>query len=1184
MGDTGSTSSISGTNQIGSLQSFEIPETEREMTPEAFAIATETEYERLEEAKKPEGIVEKVQHFVANGTNRLIKEYSEGSWMKKAAIFAGVGIAAYATGRILYKAASIFTNSIKSIFNKGQQIQEETTKLHNSTLGKMCETILKAVLGGTLAMAVIGSIVTIVEGKLELGELLDAWNQKGIKGVGELLLTKQKEGVIDLGKKITDKIAEAAGLPKIDEARQQVSQTINEVKQEVTKNMNWLDEKIHFNEGVAKLKEGLISHGIPIDDWLEKISLASIASDLGISPENARSWEEYAVAGGGLYLLYRWITFKKIAANAAVYLLLINEGKDSYAGKIIEGITGEVDVAKNFMIAELKDIPGIEYLIPEAFENFSLEERSEELLEWAKENPIEAMAGLNGLWIARSQIWKLLKNHPLILSVAAGTLYAGRREFIEKLVHVMYKENPTGEAALAMRDRLDTLCHVDRSKPESLAERQVPAYLESIFEEPLKILQSPKATEAYRRGEYSIGWDIFGRCLLFIKSVSIPLQLSKLSWESFSTSLAQIYSPENDESRVTPAIIGGLEVYLFSTAAWHGSKAYVTAITSGDSLGKMFWRSLKVMTPMTREWRFVVKSACVGPFVPILKRTRSGQVGQMQGTVKSIKAELASLENAALTPEAKKALLDKIHYSTMKMTQKAMADDIGEIKRKLSGTDFSYRYAERVDRITKYFEEISMKATSRSNPAMTKTEIEEILKFLEKDLAAYESELSGVLSRFELIKRGEFREAFRLFGTRDLTHAATPLQAKNVFEGKTDAELMTRATQLESEITALGRGDPSTAGKAKELNAIKAYREKAVRDTFTLDVSRLTSLDNSAKAKQIEILAAEMEGIERGVQSRFLVEVERITTFAKSSGLPLHSTTIQDELLKIDKELMQPFATRKMAYITELQNQYRSLPKGLQTRAMRSQIKLAIQGAEGTFLTKVTTAVKGRAKFAVIMASALFAAEKIFDEKDDDFVSIMREITSDGPQMVQLLWDVMPLTGTGSLLYSAATGQELITGESIGAGHRAINLLFTVPSLVGDMFLVADMISPAAATSPALATGVMAARLGVKAKKGSKIAEKLLEMWPRLEKVIEKVGGIQEFGKRASAYLKSGGRVASGLRAVERAGTVGGVILIGASAGHAIYSFAKGDMPEIDPEIQNLDEPETDTIELPKAA
>lgn len=1163
MSITGSTASTSDLKQIGNPHSIEIPETEGEMTPEAFADDAQTEYERLGELKKPEGTVEKVQHFVVNGTNRLIKEYSEGSWMKKTAILTGTGIAAGIVGYGLYKATSILTNGIKSIFETGEKTKEEVTKLHNSTIGKICETILKAALGGTLAMAAIGSITAIIEGKLGMIELLDAWNQKGIKGVGELLLTKQKEGVIDLGKKITDKITEAAGLPKIDEARQQVSQKIDEVKQEVTKDMNWLDEKIHFSEGMEKLKEGLRSHGIPVDDWLEKVSLASIAADLGISPENVRSYEEYAVAGGGLYLLYRWLTFKKIAANAAVYLLLISEGKDSFAAKIIEGITGEVDVAKNFMIAELKDIPGLEYLIPETFENFSLKETSEELLEWAKENPIEAMAGLNGLWITRSQIWKLLKNHPLILSVAAGTLYAGRREFIQKLINVMYKKNPESEAALAMRNRIDKICHVDRSKPENLAERQVPAFLESVLEEPLKILQSPKATEAYRRGEYSIGWDIAGRCLLFIKSVSIPLQLSKLSWESFTTSLEQIYSPENDESRLTPAIIGGIEVYLFSTAAWHGGKAYATAITSGDSLGKMFWRSLKVMGPMTKEWRFVARSAAVGPFIPILKRIKSGEVGQMQGTVIHIRKKLLLGTAEAFV---------NIRDSATKMTQKGTTGSIQEIKKKLSGTDFNYRYTEITDRINKHFQEIAdLSKHSKSDPITTPKKINDTLILLEQDLTAYESELSGILSRFELIKRGEFREAFRLFGTRDLTHTATPLATKNVFEGKTDAELTARATELEKEITTLGDEDPSRTTRAKELNAIKAYREKPVRDTFALDTTRLVSLDNVKKARQIEILAAEMEGIERGVQARFLEEVNRITAAAKTSGTPLNATIIQEQFAKIDRELMQPFATRKMTYITELQNQYKSLPRTLRTRAMRSQIKLAIQGAEGTFLTKVTTAVKGRAKFAVIMASALFATEKLFDEKDDDFVSIMREITSDGPQMVQLLWDVMPLTGTGSLLYSAATGHQLITQESIGPGHRAINLLFTVPCLVGDIFLVADLLSPAAATSPAIATGVMAARLAAKAKAGSKIAEKLLLMWPRLEKVIQKVGGIQEFGKRASAYLKSGGRVASRLKTVERAGSIGGVILIGASAGHAIYSFVKGDMPEIDPEIQNTD-------------
>jgi hypothetical protein len=350
--------------------------------------------------------------------------------------------------------------------------------------------------------------------------------------------------------------------------------------------------------------------------------------------------------------------------------------------------------------------------------------------------------------------------------------------------------------------------------------------------------------------------------------------------------------------------------------------------------------------------------------------------------------------------------------------------------------------------------------------------------------------------------------------------------------------------------------DPVKKGKMRQIEAIETYLETNRGKTFSVDETTLDAMDEDTRAKNIESLAAEIESKEKGLQARFNFEVEKIVAKAKIDKIPLTDLSITEKLGKLEEDLIIPFGQKKQQVIKVLVEQYDKLPEKHKVFALRNQIKHAIEGTEGTLLTRVVKGVKGRAKMMVLMASLIFATDQIIHKNDAerDLAEIIDEL---GPDFGQLLLDVLPVAGTFSNFYSAFTGREIVSKRDVsGIWDRTSNVMWGTVGAAGDVLTVLGAL-------PSGGTGIganVALRLAKEAKAGSKTAAKMIEMWPRISKVADRMGGWKKFAEKTAEFVKKDPekmrKMAKGLRAIETVGTIAGTtMLVGGVAYNMHYAF-----------------------------
>jgi len=189
--------------------------------------------------------------------------------------------------------------------------------------------------------------------------------------------------------------------------------------------------------------------------------------------------------------------------------------------------------------------------------------------------------------------------------------------------------------------------------------------------------------------------------------------------------------------------------------------------------------------------------------------------------------------------------------------------------------------------------------------------------------------------------------------------------------------------------------------------------------------------------------------------------------------------------------------------------QYKNLPKNLQTPALQKQLGMALE-QEGTILSKVIKGAKGRGMLMLAM-TALIGVPKVInymnskEKSDQEFNKLISEL---GWEALQMLVDIAPVTGFLSNYYSAISGQEIITKRDVsGTWQRAGNAFWGTVSLAGD----AITFLAAAPTGGGSLLAEVAIKLGILAKKGSGPAIKLMAYMPKLEKIAAESGGALKF-------------------------------------------------------------------------
>lgn len=1143
--------------------SIEVPREATEYTPERYAVEARESYDR--DPEKPKSFLEKVSQFMKNGVRSVMREFQEGGFLKKSAIVAGVGGLALLGVNVIRKAASALGNAFGSIFGIGEWVKEKLSDTKTSTIG----SILKWTLLPLLGITTVSTIYEAVKGKLSLTETLEAWRRGGLKGVGALLLQKEREGIVNMGRDAANALSERLGLPSIDSVREQV----NRVREEVSESFEWLNEKLKFDELLGTMRAELESRGITVPDFLKNLNIATVARELGITQENETSWSQYVVMGGTAYLLYQWIGKKGLIINAALYLLFIRYGKESIGSKLITQATEKIDEAKNHLMEKTKEIPGAEFFIADAFDDFSFQENIDELLEWAKDHPAEAMLTINATWILRAFIGKafikLFKTgghmaiysfrHPVRAAAGYATLYGfykARRGFTDTFIDAVYENAATNPEAQEMRTTLYKVLDIDPEKPESLADKQIPEFTKSLLEDPIKALRMDNIIETFRRGDMAVAIDIRGRFILIAKGLSAPIQLTKLTVESFKTAAAAMI--EDDNNILVPMTVAGAEMLVFGSMAFSGFQAYRTVIGSGEGLGKC-GRAILSLIPGTKEWQFVFRSSVLHGWPGarmVYENMQARKIGVSFGDIDAIRSELRQTN-----PDK-----NRITKLMGNVKERLNLRDFDEIKDALKGNRLSYLFAEKMKNIHVFCEdavkETSKLRSSRFDQSKVKLDIEHSLEEIETKLREFDTLLANLIRRGTLILRGEFREAmrFKIEGEDSITGRPIASLETN-FKGKTADQLRTQKETLEKELWALSPTDPNRALKIKELAAIETYLDPESVASAKEITNELKGLSDTDRAAKLEEWAARIEGFDKGMHEKFAEEMDEIVEEAKRLGLSLSDPKITAKLLKLDDNLILPFRAKKETWLKTLQEEYAKLPRKLRTTRLKSQMRLAVQGAEGSFLTKISKGVKGRMKLAAVLASAMFVTETALESREKDTTEAIIENLQQlaGPEGWQLLIDVLPISGTLSACYSVATGKAYMTGQETS---RLQNVFWGIAGAAGDTFTVLSLL-PSGGTSIG---GNIILRLTRLAAKGSGPAQKLINGWPTIEKAVEASGGWYEFCKKVLNYIrKDKGKIAHGLRVAEGASVLTGTtLMVGGVAANLFYGVPDSEIPEFE--------------------
>lgn len=1029
----------------------------------------------------------------------------------------------------------------------------------DSTKGKL--------VGGALAVMVLGGLI----GHEKIGEVISK-----ITNISK----KHLDGFITLIKqgKYKEALAFLFGF--------------GDIKETVEKDLAWLDEKIHFTEAKENFKKFCQEHGIQVPEgvtnFVKDLHLGEIAKELGISQGDEKSWLDYVGTGGGALLIYKFMGKKGLAINAGLYMFIISQGKDSFGGKILHELAGVLDIAKNKLIEGVKNIPGAELIVEDAMEGYQIQNGVDDILTWMKEHPMESMVAMNGLWLARHLLFKVLKKllksgikfasyvaqnpgKAAAITAVLGTLYFSRKELIRDAVNAAY-DDPKSAEAKAMLDTLYGIANVDPEKPTTLTEKAAPSYLKAIMDDPLKALKESANIVRYQNGEFSIGFDSIGKtAYLLVKGTTIPVVLGKLTWESFKL-MGSGFSPDSDGNILTPMLVGGSMMYVFGSASWEGFKSYKAVYESAGNASLGLWRILKSLVPGSKEWRFIMKSAAIGPFTPILRKWDSIRLMGLNKQLEEIIELSKDSKNLPTVRKMSNDLMSQPYFS-----------DFDAIRKDLTGTNFSYRTTEKLSDIKRRLEYIEAGCVSGKLDDVQKHAAD-----AKKSLDEVRKGTAGVLDRFKKIVSGDLKGAISgVEAAEDLSRAgkeaeqmgkeAKAVSVLNIKQGplfrnqdgtfKSASELEKDVEKLKKEIADLDPTDMKRMTKEKELMAIETYLGRRPLSALKVDAAEISKLEGAEKANKIHTLAQEMEATEKGLQAKFNAEVEAIAKDAKARNIALDSEEVMGKLEKLDKEITIPHAQSKQKNLQELLKAYEELPSNLKTPTLNAQLRHTVEGVDGTLMTRVVKGVKGRCKMMALMAVGVFALDQYMhrNEAERDLYKIMADL---GPELGQLVLDVAPVTGTFSNYYSAISGKEIITKRDVsGTWDRASNALWGTVGLVGDAVTVIEAV-PSGGTSAWANMRLRLIKIAASEGKMANSAKKLIKYLPKLEKIAERMGGMTKMLDKIHDFLKDD-RILKNMKRFEKAGlVVGTTMVVGGLAYHMRYAFIDKETEiKIPPEI-----------------
>ena len=354
--------------------------------------------------------------------------------------------------------------------------------------------------------------------------------------------------------------------------------------------------------------------------------------------------------------------------------------------------------------------------------------------------------------------------------------------------------------------------------------------------------------------------------------------------------------------------------------------------------------------------------------------------------------------------------------------------------------------------------------------------------------------------------------------------------ANEVFEALEEAE-----RDLKGAMKLKGLDPEKAHDFAKEAMAKKRARRFEVKKAFT-------TKEVEAKANKVVTNLKKAEGFEKGLLRKKLQlelpqppDMRAISPEKRAMALGSYATEIRSketranaiiaaavkkledsknalsskeykaQMKRLDAEIIQPLARAKKEAIVALDSAYKSVPPKERTSALKEACKAAIYNPDGTFTSKVIKGVKGRAKVMAFSAALMVGAEMLTGPEKD----LYDTLSDFGPDMVQLLMDVLPFVGTYNAFYAAITGETTFSekDESDMVG-RGLNTLFGVIGGAADIATLATL-GAATPANMAARVGILGAKMGMRAEKIKRITNAM----PLFATMSERMGGWSPFAK-----------------------------------------------------------------------
>lgn len=710
-----------------------------------------------------------------------------------------------------------------------------------------------------------------------------------------------------------------------------------------------------------------------------------------------------------------------------------------------------------------------------------------------------------------TEIWKKVKDGSLDLADDAAA----------------YIKNSLGiKEGAEMSDKLSN--NVDSAKNNSSNEKLDSFKFRIAKEQLLALTKKPtELVEKLYNGDLSLN-ILDGDIVLELASLSFPGLTASIAVEEFKLLYPAIIEA-NETGNYIPMAVTSMGAVFFGKAAVNSIRSHHAIISSGEHLPAKFWRGLKSITPLTKEWRYVMKSIpyAIPGVETFYHAMNSHKIAEAKKITEGLESMLASktVDWSKFKKNANDLLRDF-----------DFGDDLVKIKKNLPNSTVNfleYQYHKHFAEIRPIIEELKL------GNLKSKSELVENLSKVNKSLDSYKTFSSDLIRRGKYLLSGDLKSVVSMSNAERLK-VKSEMQKRSLVIDESFRNPSKSLESIQNEMKDLDPKSKKYINLQKKELALKVASDHRVFTKSFKPLELSTNVDDNIG--KILNRSSEIEAMAKGIDESIKLEVQEI--LEKHAANP---DILKEKLSSVDLKI-QEATKQKITYLNDLNEAYSKIPKSERTAALKAQVKLAYEGSD-SLMTRLKRGAKGRLKMAGFMALGIAGVEYAMSDKEQ-----LEQILLDlGPQAAQLFVELTPGIGTIEMFKSAITGEETMTDRDLDVTGRLTNLAFGAVSFATDALTV---LSIEFGGTPGLAAklAVIAARGGKKAA----VAEKLLAKLPTIMKIGSNMG-FPTLLKSVKNFDFSK-KAASTLRTTQKIGNVAAYSLIGSSVLPLAYSYLSEDV------------------------